>query len=301
MPERQGKLGDSWNDCARKLLHFLGWEYVGDKNIDVKGNDGEDYGIDSILIYHNPSKSIKQTVLLESKRYAMNSINGNTISKWLKRLKEKIDGLRNSEELVKEYPVLNDCSSINLGIVMIWIHDANEQYLNVSFQNYLQSVNINTGARPDGSYSRIMVLDNRRITWLCSIIDILHSYDNYEFIYPARIIDDNPVEKNTILTIEYMMSNIVIAECTKDGKTETVVFYLSIITETTVVFIYELLMTFQCIRTGIPVCICYYDKSEKMIEVINSFKEKRKDICLNFRKMNHYSYDSEPACIANND
>ncbi len=301
MPERQGKLGDSWNDCARKLLHLLGWEYVGDKNIDVKGNDGEDYGIDSILIYSNPGKSLKQTVLLESKRYAMNSINGNTISKWLKRLKDKIESLRNSEDLVKEYPELNDCSSINLGIVMVWIHDADERYLNETFQSYLQSVDINTGARPDGFYSRIMVLDNRRITWLCSIIEILNGYESYKFIYPARIIDDNLVDQTKTLIVEYMMSNIVIGECFKEGKIETVVFYKSTITESTVYFILELLMTFQCIKTGIPVCICYYDKSDKMQEVINSFAEKHKDICLKFKRMVHYSYDIEPASIVNHD
>ncbi len=301
MPEKEGKLGDSWNDCALRLLQLFGWEHVGDKNIDVKGNDGEDYGIDSILTYSNPGKEIKQTVLLESKRYAMNSINGNTISKWLQRLKEKIDKLRNSGDLVKDYPVLNDCSSTNLGIIMIWVHDADEKYLNEKFQGYLQAVDITTGARHDGSYSRIMLLDNRRIAWLCSIIEILKGYENYDFIYPARIIDDNLVDQNKTLIVEYMMSNIVFAECTKEGKTELLVFYKNNISESTMYFIFELLMTFQCIKAGIPVRICYYDKTDKIIDVINSFNEKRKEFNFSFLKMNHHSFDSEPAIIVNND
>lgn len=49
MAEKQGKLGDSWNNYANRLVKLLGWEHIGDKNMDLKGSDGEEYGVDSIL------------------------------------------------------------------------------------------------------------------------------------------------------------------------------------------------------------------------------------------------------------
>lgn len=33
MAERQGKLGDSWNESAKRLLKLLGWQFVGDSDM----------------------------------------------------------------------------------------------------------------------------------------------------------------------------------------------------------------------------------------------------------------------------
>lgn len=93
MAEKQGKLGDSWNNYANRLVKLLGWEHIGDKNMDLKGSDGEEYGVDSILKYKVAGKETLQTVILESKRYAQSSIKAVTLSKWIKRLKEKLMAL----------------------------------------------------------------------------------------------------------------------------------------------------------------------------------------------------------------
>lgn len=37
MAENQGVLGDQWNDCANRLLKLLGWEHIGDKDMDITG------------------------------------------------------------------------------------------------------------------------------------------------------------------------------------------------------------------------------------------------------------------------
>lgn len=301
MAEKQGKLGDNWNDYANRLVKMLGWQHVGDKNMDLKGSDGEEYGIDSILKYHVAGKEMLQTVLLESKRYAMGSIQSGTLTKWLKRLKEKLDGLRNSDELLKEFPELDDCSPTNLGIVMLWVHDADEEYLNTKFQQQLESTVINTGAKP-GVYSRIMVLDNRRIVQLCAIVDALKTFDDYDFVYPSGIIGNEVLEKSKVITVEYMMSNIIIAECIKGGKTSTVVFYLGEVSESCMKLLMEFLKTYQRIEAHQPLLIYYYDNSDDVLDVVNSYKGKDvyKDI-LDFRKLTHYAINSEPSTIANNE
>lgn len=301
MAEKQGKLGDNWNDYANRLVKLLGWEHVGDKNMDLKGSDGEEYGVDSILKYKVVGRETLQTVLLESKRYAQSSINNTTLPKWIKRLKEKLDGLRNSEELLKEFPELDDCSQTNLGIIMLWVHDGDENYLNGTYQRHLENTIISTGARA-GSYSRIIVLDNRRIVQLCAMVDSLNTFDDYDFVYPSGIIDNVAIEQSKVLSVEYMMSNIIIARGDKGGKESSVVFYFGDITDANVTLLMSFLSKYQRIDKKKPLLVYYYDKSDAVLDVINSFKSKDeyKEI-LEFRKLAHYSYDSEPHTIANNE
>lgn len=301
MAEKQGKLGDNWNDYANRLVKLLGWQHVGDKNMDLKGNDGEEYGVDSILKYKVPGKETLQTVILESKRYAKASIQSNTLSKWIKRLKEKLDGLRNSEELLKEFPELDDCSQTNLGIVMLWVHNADEDYLNGTFQHLLENTIITTGAKP-GSYSRIMVLDNRRIIQLCAVYDALKTFTDYNFVYPAGIIDNVAIEQSKVLTVEYMMSNIIIADGEKDGKLSSVAFFFGEVTEANIALLMDFLSKYQRIDRNRPLLVYYYDKSDNVLDVINSFKNKDEyKAILEFKKLAHYSIDSEPQTIANDE
>lgn len=301
MAEKQGKLGDNWNDYANRLVKLLGWEHVGDKNMDLKGAEGEEYGVDSILKYRVAGKETLQTVVLESKRYAQSSIKTTTLPNWIKRLKEKLNGLRNSEELLKEFPELNDCSQTNLGIIMLWVHDADENYLNETYQRHLENTIIFTGAKA-GSYSRIMVLDNRRIVQLCAMHDALKTFDDYDFVYPSGIIDNVAIEQSKVLSVEYMMSNIIIAKGEKDGKESSLVFYFGKISEANMSLLMSYLSKYQRIDKKKSLLIYYYDKSDSVLDVVNSFKSKDdyKEI-LDFKRLAHYSFDSEPQTIANNE
>lgn len=301
MAEKQGKLGDNWNNCAGRLLKKIGWQHIGDSNMDLPGSDDKEYGVDSIYKYTVAGKSTMQTVILESKRYQQSSVNASNLQKWVERLKEKLSQLRNSKELMNQFPELEDCSPTNLGIIMCWVHDGEKKYLNETFQRYLESIIINTGAK-SGAYSRIMVLDNRRIVNLCSMIDELNKFDDYDFVYPSGIIDNDVLIKQKVLSIEYMMSDIIIAEGRKDDKIFSVVFYFGQITESSVSSLLELLQVYQRIENKKLLVIYYYDRIDNAIDVINSFKEKDcyKGI-LEFKTPTHYALDCEPSIIANND
>lgn len=302
MAEKQGKLGDNWNDCADRLLKKLGWQHIGDSNMDLTGSDDKEYGVDSIYKYSVAGKSTMQTVILESKRYQQSSISATNLQKWVERLKEKLSQLRNSKELMNQFPELEDCSPTNLGIIMCWVHDGEKKYLNETFQRYLESTIINTGAK-SGAYSRIMVLDNRRIVKLCSMIDeLINKYDDYDFVYPSGIIDNDVLIMHKVLSVEYMMSDIIIAEGRKDGKIFSVVFYFGQITESSVSSLLEFLQVYQRVEEKKPLVIYYYDEIDNAIDVINSFKEKDsyKGI-LDFKIPMHFALDREPSIIANND
>lgn len=301
MAERQGKLGDSWNESAKRLLKLLGWQFVGDSDMDLPGTDSKEYGVDSVLKYSVAGKRTMQTALLESKRYAMDSIKAGTLQQWLERFHKKLSMLRNSKDLLKEFTELDDCSPTNLGIVMVWVHDADEIYLNQTFQRYLENTVINTGGRV-GAYSRIMVLDNRRITKLCAMVEVLKKYDDYNFVYPSGIIDNDTIEESKVLSVEYMMSDIIIAECRKGRKSSSVVFYFGKMTEPSVAALMEFLKVYQRIDSKKPLDIYYYDSGADTINVVNSFKNKEsyKKI-INFQKLTHLAFNDEPSMIANDE
>lgn len=302
MAESQGKLGDSWNECAGRLLKHLGWQLIGDSNIDLRGADSKDYGVDSILKYTVAGKSMKQVAVLESKRYAKNSVQQGTLQKWLERLKDKLNALRNSKDMLAEFrPEMDDCLPVNLGVIMVWIHDADESFLYGSFQRFLENTIINTGAKADG-YSRIMVLDNRRIVRLCSMVEALNKYDSYSFIYPAGIVDNEIQVLNKVLSVEYMMSDIIIAKGVKSRKEKSLVFYFGNMTENSVSVLMDCLNVYQRAESTTPLVIYYYDSNDDTINVINSYKKKDcyKKI-LEFEKLTHFAYNDEPALIANDD
>ncbi len=301
MAEKQGKLGDSWNDCAGRLLKKLGWQHIGDSNMDLPGSDDKEYGVDSIFKYSVAGRSAMQTVILESKRYQQTSLRQTTLQNWVKRLKDKLNALRNSESLKAEFKELEDCLPVNLGIIMCWVHDGDKRYLNETFQQYLENTIITSGAK-SGAYSRIMILDNRRIVKLCSMVDELNKFDDYDFVYPSGIIDNDVLVAHKVLSVEYMMSDIIIAECKKEGERSSAVFYFGQMTETAVSSLLECLKVYQRLEEKKPLAIYYYDNNDNSIDVINSFKKRDcyKDI-LEFRPLTHYSLDCEPSIIANND
>lgn len=301
MAERQGKLGDNWNECARRLLKLLGWKFVGDSDIDLLGTDSKEYGVDSFLKYKVAGKRSMQPVLLESKRYAMDSIKACTLQQWLERLQKKLSMLRNSKELLKELGELEDCSPTNLGVIMVWVHNADETYLSQTLQRYFENTVINTGSRV-GAYSRIMVLDNRRITKLCAMIEALKSYDDFNFVYPSGIVDNDAIEENKVLSVEYMMSDIIIAECRKGKKPASVVFYFGKMSESFVDILLEFLKVYQRVDSKKPLDIFYYDSCADTLNVINSFKNKEsyKKI-INFQKLTHFALNDEPSMIANDE
>ena len=58
--EDQHYNGDEWNKQIVKLLTLFGWIHIGDYDMDVKGSDGEKMGIDAIMQFDTPLKSMPQ-------------------------------------------------------------------------------------------------------------------------------------------------------------------------------------------------------------------------------------------------
>lgn len=173
MAEDQGVNGDKWNDYVIHLLSQFGWEQVGDTNMDLKGEDDQSGGIDAIMIYEQPGKSLKRSVIVESKRYKKSSYSANKLYGWLSVLNKKLDFFRNSEAILEQYPFLQDCEEIKHGIIFNWITDADDDFLGLYKKHFLAYPNMTSATLRGGK--RISVLNNERINKLRSILEVMES------------------------------------------------------------------------------------------------------------------------------
>lgn len=299
MAENQGVLGDMWNDCAISLFKQLHWEHIGDKNFDIKGTDEKSHGIDAIACYKSPSQHTMQSCLIESKRYSESSINASIIKKWIDTLRKKIENVYYAEDLQTEFPILQECCNINLGLIMCWIHDApNEEYFTEIFNKYIESVSINTPAKTD-STKRIIVLTNPQILRLCSLLESTKKYKNFKFIYPSQLIRNKPLVKTDVLSIEYLKSNIIVAEgiASKNSQKELIVYYFGKMSVESFNIIYEALMLYNLVENGMILSFYYYDNNDRTREILPELKKVFKDVNVCSKQLNKLDIKTEPTIL----
>lgn len=298
MAENQGVNGDMWNDKALKLLEMLGWDHIGDTNMDIPGSDGKEYGVDALLSAFSPRMNILQSCVLESKRYSVDSLKNGVIQKWVNRLRQKLDAFYQSPKLVEEFPSLEECCPLNLGIIMCWVHDApDEDYFNNSFEIFLNNTIINT-APSHNVFKRVFVLTNPRILRLCAVAEkIKGSSFNYKFIYPSQLLGGVPVVKSSVLSIEYMTSDFILAERTKKGESDLVVFFLGKLSSTGFKCLYEALIMFNLLEQEKKTVIYYYGSEADNRIALAEGKRRFKDVTAEFKALTMFNFNTEPALL----
>ena len=304
MAERQGVQGAIWNDRAVRLLELLGWDHIGDKNMDLKGIDEEFHGIDALACYESPGIDLKQSCLVESKKYAMGSLSATIVKGWIETLKQKIEVLSQSEDVLTEFPKLQDCCDIDLGIIMCWVHDVNdESFFEKDFEKYLSKAAILTLAKPL-AYRRIVVLTNPKIIRLCSMATILqdNAYD-YKFVYPSQLIKDKPLSRTKVLTIEYALSDFILAEREKKaskGEKECVIFYFGQIRQEAFMSMHEALTMFNFLEVDKNLIIYHYEDSDDSRIVMSDLEKYFSNVKVSFEPMTRFELSKEPAIIKTN-
>lgn len=304
MAENQGVNGDTWNDRALSLFNFFGWDYIGDKNMDLPGADENDYGVDALGCYDSPSINVQQSFVIESKRYSVESLKSSTkLKSWVERLRTKLDALYQSEELIKEFPRLEECCSINLGIIICWIHDAkNSEYFNATFSKQLEKAIINTQSKQK-SYKRIYVLTNPRIVRLCSVANVIKDED-YTFVYPSQLLNGRPLVRSKVLSIEYAVSNIIYAEKSSGNKNSSVVFYFGKVDLKNMAILKDSLKMYNLIESGKELIVYYYEDDDTTRTILPDVKKKfngADDIDVKFKVLEHYDIMREPTILKNCD
>lgn len=230
MAEDQGVNGTIWNKEATKLLTFFGWESIGDYDMDVVGEDSKKYGIDTLMKFSTPLKNNPQSVILEAKRYETKNFNSTLLQEWINRLDTKLVQLKNSVKFVEQFPDIQECSTLDLGIIAIWFHDIDNYYqFHPKFIEFLRNIKTSNKARKLG-FNKVFVIDNYIIIKLCALDNAITKYENelqckIEYYYPSILINDKPIVRGKSLTPEYIFSKIILAEAKGKDINENLVFY----------------------------------------------------------------------------
>lgn len=218
MPEDQGQNGDRWTEEASRLLHRMGWEKVADSNIDIKGTDGLQHGIDALFTYDaGLDLSRREGVFLEAKRYQTSSFRPDKLSDWVAKLDEKMLQLRVSEDFHSTYPRMREANPRN-ALLMIWFHDlANYPALASRLGEHMVSMHVPTRRRVNPN--RLHILHNEGILRLASLVQAKRDLEEelqctdpgLRFYYPSRQRHGFPARDQAHLSLDYAFSDIVMA------------------------------------------------------------------------------------------
>jgi hypothetical protein len=232
MAEDQGVNGTIWNKEANAILSWFGWETIGDIDMDIVGDDGRTYGIDTFIKIGSPLSNLPLSAILEAKCYATKSFSQATLQNWVNILDKKLSKLKFSGDLQAKFPIIDDCKSMNLGIIVIWFHDTtNYPLFQNKFKEALNNLKVSNRPKMSGGYNKILIIDNEVITKLCSLhtaITSSKSLQNKEisFFYPSILRDGKATVRKKLLSPEYVFSKVILAEAKgSNDDSENVVFY----------------------------------------------------------------------------
>lgn len=295
MAEDQGVNGDIWNEEACKLFQILGWEKIGDSNIDVKGDDSKMYGIDTFLRYPSPHLSHPQSLILEAKRYATNNFHDSTLKKWIEILDKKIIKLRNSQELFEQFPILEESSTLNTAIIVVWFHDWNENHrFHKEYLSILSGIKISSHPKSTG-IKKIVVLHNDIILKLCSLYDSMQRYKTESghevlFFYPSSLINNKPVVRQNSISIEYIYSKIILAESKNINGVECkIVFYFGMLSLAAFKSLKAAIMPYSYIDKDRPLIIYIYTDDIDFRKIRPDVENLFEGINLTIKFMDHHA------------
>lgn len=276
--EDQSYDGGEWNRQAFALFQKFGWNRIGDRDMDVLGEDDSKMGIDTIVRYTSPLKTRPQAAILEAKHYLTTSFNKSKLEDWISRLDTKLTKLRNSETFKDRFPQIEECTVLNTGIIAIWFHDIEEySAFNATFKSILRQISI-SGRHRKAGLSNIYVMDNERFMRLFALSEELDYIKrngdvDFKFVYSQAFTSSRPVKRILDLTIEGIFSDVVFGEEKKiDGSQKSHIFYFGkndYKSIQTVKFIYAKTVNYT---TDIPVELHIFDADPEFRKIEDDVK-----------------------------
>jgi hypothetical protein len=302
MAEDQGVNGTIWNKEATRLLSYFGWKTIGDYDMDVEGEDGKKYGLDTIIKYPTPLKINEQSVILEAKCYETKNFNKSVLESWIDRLDKKLIELRNSESFIDKFPELQDCSVLDTGIIAIWFHDT-QNYVNFHsvFIEILKGVKVSNRQRKVG-INKLFIIDNSIILKLCSLNAAIDSYKKennceVQFNYPSILIEDAPIVRQNTLTLEYIFSKVILAESKNANLKENLVFYFGELKTVAFKLLRNLLARCSFLEKDKPLTLFIYGEDREFRKIEPDIKRVFEAITFKIRSMDNLH--DLPASIKN--
>lgn len=273
MPEDPSFNGGRWNNEASKLFAKMGWEKIGDSNIDVEGTDGHQHGLDSVFRYEITPGFGWEGIFAEAKYYSKKSFQMGKLQDWIKTINQKMLEIKRSDDFYQRFPTLKEGNTqLRNGILAIWIHDLNGDLgFHEDFRSAMRAVSVPHGRGIPGRINRMFVVGNEAILRICSLIDTLKDYkheagleeNNVSFWYPAT--KTSPAISSKILTIELVFSKFVLAKAkalnTRFGE-RNLVMYNGPRDYDSYLKLREALLLYQFVDNQVPLTIFNYQDDE---------------------------------------
>lgn len=215
MPEEEAFSGNRWNRRVNVFLSALGWQQIGDSNVDIACSQcRKNHGLDSVFVYELKGQA-PQLVFVEAKERKWKNAYKTEIEKWCAELSEKIEHVPYSPDFVRKFPIPPG-ASYNTGLIPLWISDVSN-FDSDQFSQRLRAVKLPEYRR---NPKRIFVLSNQQILFLTAIKEELHrledasgDFHDVSFYLPAYGRFSSTVTHT--LPLEYIYSKLIFATAKK--------------------------------------------------------------------------------------
>jgi hypothetical protein len=255
MPEEEPIQGDKWNQSINLFLSALGWQQIGDSNVDIVCSEcNQVHGLDSVFIYELGMPQVPQLVFVEAKTRKWKNAYPAEIEDWCETLVKKIQHVPYTPDFKAKFPTIPSNTSFDTGLIAIWVNDE-ENFDPQQMTQRLKSVKLTEYRK---NPKRIFVLSNQRILFLCAVIEKIRSMRG------AQIFKDvafnlpfygkfRSMTTNT-LPLEYIYSKVVFATAQKQYQEKSgainwhridIVFYFGAVDYNSLDFLRLIVFRFQ--------------------------------------------------------
>ena len=293
MPEDQGVNGDIWNDEAARLLTALGWNQIGDSNMDIRNSEEKPVGVDRIFTFEDVRRNnrIPQSVFVEAKRYHSDNFSKGEFHKWIVALSNKITKCRDSAGLYHKFPMLRETVMRN-GLIVIWFSNIAEyeQYRPV-FQKLKAEIKLpRVGKQASNS---IYVIDNFDVLRLASLHRSTKDFNtdnntSLKFYYPPSDDIKGNVDRKDELTLDYMLSKIILMEGVVENIENRVVFYFGNLSIHDFSRLRSFLQTVSFLDKDKPLHIYTYERDQDFRKIRPSIVKEFAQVKCEFHEMEKF-------------
>lgn len=254
MPEDQPRAGDIGERRLVNLLSGLGWDLLGDTNVDIESGipgDSSTYGVDGFMKYFDPYRRRHRGILLESKNYAWENYASQKLNQFFSDTLSKVEGVLESDEFDEKLN-FGQADLCNAGLLGVWTKDSSN-YDYEKFKEYTGNISV---PRKRRKAYQLLVLghgDLKRLADLHKtyegIVDS-HQESEFDFYYPA--LSDSDSARLPHLTFEYLFSDYVFAklegvEEVQGDRGVSIVFTFEEMTIENLRFMYQALRRYQMV------------------------------------------------------
>lgn len=185
--------------------------------------------------------------------------------------------LRNSNGLKQRFPIVEDCTILDTGVIVIWFADIeNYNSFHDKFIEAMRQISLSSRQRKAGT-NKIFVLDNVMFMKLFALQDVLRELKkdtDITFLYASRFINEEPISRSKVLTLEYMFSDIIFAESGKGSTHKAYIFYFGQLNYVSFELVYSAYSNTSLYDKDIPIDLYVYNKDDEFRKIESEIKER---------------------------